>query len=198
MPGPKGAVQVMPTKKMHKTGDISSKRGVGPIPTAQPKVSAGRPDRVGSPTRPAPGGPEASGEPTPLEGAIQTALASLEVLEQHAHELADGFRWNQVAAANQGLADLMQGTRTMLALASMTADVTGADLRTLCGAGSQNVDEDTRLAVGRLIECEEQEDWPALADTLDQDFASALGQWRDVFSALASHPAPPEPPGRAA
>lgn len=197
MPGPRGAVQVMPRNKIAKNGAFSSKQSENSIPATPSEVSARRPDRVGLPTRPGPADAEAPSELSPVEGAIQVALASLDVLEQHAHELADGFRWNQVAAANLGLADLMQGTRTMLALASMTADVTGADLEALCGGGSQNVDEDTRLAVGRLIECEEQEDWPALADTLDQDFASALGQWRDVFSALASRPVP-DPPGRAA
>lgn len=132
------------------------------------------------------------GDPDAVRDAIGAALGSLAVLEHHAQEVAEGFRWNQIKDANRGLADLVQSTQTLLALAGATARATGHEFEDLCGTGGQRPDEEIRLAVYRLIECEEGEDWMGLADTLDQSFVPALGQWRDIFGRIGDS-LPPTP-----
>lgn len=116
--------------------------------------------------------------------AVATAVGSLETLDRDIHEVADAFRGDRVAEGRQGLAELILTTQTLLKLAAMTAEATGANLDQLCGRDGSRTDEDTRAAVERIIEQQLAGDWAALADTLDQYFTPALAQWRPVFVAL--------------
>jgi len=142
--------------------------------------------------------PRASAESALISEAVGTALGSLEVLEWQIQDVAEAFRWNRVAEGQRGLADLVQSIRTLLRLASMSAQATGHDLQSLCGPDGLRADEDTRSAVERVIEHQLADDWTGLADTLEQELMYALAQWRLVFEALDAGSTDDDPPGRAA
>jgi hypothetical protein len=133
-----------------------------------------------------------------VASAVRDALDGLAALEQHAQEVADGFRWNQIGDASRSLVQLVQGTQTMLKLADATARASGTRLRDILTADDLSADRETHIVVHRLLECQEAGDWPALADTLDQDFVSALGLWRGVFETLGQGGHAPDPHGQAA
>jgi hypothetical protein len=124
----------------------------------------------------------------PVEEAVALALDTLDQLQRRAREVAEGFRWNHVSDANRGLGELVQSTQTLLRLAMAAAKATGEDIEALCACDGIRVDEDTRTAVDRLIAHQFAEDWLAVADTIDEDFAPALAQWRLVFEAIGSSP----------
>src|SRR6476620_11221499 len=46
--------------------------------------------------------------PPPVDDAIALALETLELLRRRTHEVAEGFRWNRVNEANQGLSEIVQ------------------------------------------------------------------------------------------
>jgi hypothetical protein len=132
----------------------------------------------------------------PVEAAVAMALQTLDLLQRRAAEVAEGFRWHHVEEANTGLGELVQSTQMLLRLAMATANATGADLAALCAADGVRVDEETRAAVDQLISRQFAEDWLGVADTIDENFAPALAQWRVVFEALGEPP--DDPGGRAA
>jgi len=136
--------------------------------------------------------------PGPIASAARDGLEGLSALEQHAQEVADGFRWDQITDASRGLVQLVQGTRTMLRLADATAQASGRRLTDVLSGEEPRADRETHVAVRRLVECHETGDWSGLADTLDQDFVSALGLWRGVFETLGHNSPEPSPDGFAA
>jgi hypothetical protein len=153
---------------------LSSSRTAVSLPTR-------RTGGVETPTRRSPG---AAGPP--VEDAVALALDMLDQLQRRAREVADGFRWNRVNEANRGLGELVQSTHTLLRLAMAAASATGSDIEALCVCDGIRVDEETRVAVDQLITHQFAEDWLAVADTIDEDFAPALAQWRLVFEAIGS------------
>jgi hypothetical protein len=145
-----------------------------------PAVTERRPEPVGRPTIVRP----EDSRPGPVASAVRDGIDGLSALERHAQEVADGFRWNQIRDASRGLVQLVQGTQTMLRLADATARASGTRLTEVLSADELRADSETHVVVQRLLECQETGDWPALADTLDQDFVSTLGLWRVVFETL--------------
>jgi hypothetical protein len=141
---------------------------------------------VGGPATGRFSGSGATTPPPPVDDAIAIALETLELLQRRAHEVANGFRWNRVAEANRGLTEIVQSTGTLLRLALAAASATSANLDDLCSGTGARIDELTCLALDRLIAQQFASDWQALADTLDNDFSPALGEWRYVFEALRS------------
>ena len=163
-------------------------------------VTADRPAAVGLPT-PAPVAPDApvpEGNPALVAEACATALQSLDVLERHARDVADGFRWGHLVEAHQGLVALVESTQTLLRLAAMAAAVGGFDLLVLCRLADRSADEETRTAVDGIVTAQLRRDWPALAAGIDGPYVSALGQWRAVFERLMAQVGDGLPGGHAA
>lgn len=159
---------------------LSPRRSVVAVPTHR-TGGVGTPSGGGS-------GPAVAPELAPVEEAVAMAFETLDKLQQRAREVAEGFRWNHVQEANSGLGELVQSTQLLLRLAMATASATGADLAALCAADGVRVDEETRAAVDQLIARQFAEDWLGVADTIDENFAPALAQWRAVFEAIGAPP----------
>jgi hypothetical protein len=134
----------------------------------------------------------------PVNDAVSVALDTLELLQRRSHEVADGFRANRIQEANDGLSEIVQSTGTLLRLAMAAARATGRNLTALCTSHGTRIDQDTCSAVDRLIAHQFAANWPALAETLDTDFAPALSQWRFVFEALGAPDDDDDNGGRAA
>lgn len=145
-------------------------------------MTADRTRRVGRPTtRRAPAA--AVLDPLVAEAA-DTALESLDLLEQRAGEIARDVRWNRSAAGRRGLMDLVTGIQSLVQLAVATAEAAGHDLECLGDADGRGASEMTRRAVHALVEDQVAEDWHALAATLESRLIPALDAWRTVFLAL--------------
>jgi hypothetical protein len=129
--------------------------------------------------------------------AVTTALASVDVLERHARDVAEAFRQPDVRPARQGLAELVQTTQTMLRLAMVAAECSDLQIAALCHEDGVTADEDMRDAVDHVIACQMACEWEPLATVIEQEFIPALGQWRVVFQRI-SHVIDPGPEGEAA
>jgi hypothetical protein len=142
---------------------------------------------VGTPVTGGAAGSGSTTPPPPVDDAIALALETLDLLQQRAHEVAEGFRWNRVSEANRGLTEIVQSTGTLLRLALAASKATGANLAQLCEIGDMHVDEVTCTALDHLIAKQFAADWNGVADILDDDFIPALALWRFVFEALRSN-----------
>lgn len=122
--------------------------------------------------------------------AIDTALDSLDALEQQARDTARRFRRHALGEAHQGLAHLVESTQTLLQLAVMTAAASGTDIETVCAEHDIAAERDTQTALAALIGRQLEHDWHGLARTLEQPFTAALDGWRAAFNALAGTTGP--------
>ena len=129
--------------------------------------------------------------------AVTTALTSVDVLERHARDVAEGFRQSDVRPARQGLTELVQTTQTMLRLAMVAAECSDLQIAALCQQDGATADEDMRDAVDHVIACQMACEWTSLAAVIEREFIPALGQWRAVFQRIAST-IDPGPEGEAA
>jgi hypothetical protein len=129
--------------------------------------------------------------------AVKTALASVDVLERHAREVAEGFRQSDVRPARQGLTELVQTTQTMLRLAMVAAECSDLQMAALCHQDGVTADEDMRDAVDHVIACQMASEWTSLASVIENEFVPALGEWRVVFERIANT-IDPGPEGEAA
>jgi hypothetical protein len=118
--------------------------------------------------------------------AVGTALQSVDTLTRHAADVAQGFLRGDVAAARQGLRDLLHGTETLVHLAALSAQVLGRDIATLDGVDGLGVEAATRSVVDQLMAQLLAQDWSGVASTLERELVAALGQWRTVLGALAA------------
>lgn len=125
-----------------------------------------------------------------MSEAIETALDSLDALEQQARDAARRFRRHALGDAHQDLAHLVESTQTLLQLAVMTAGASGTDIETLCAEHDITAERDTQAALAALIGRQLEHDWHGLARTLEQPFTAALNGWRAVFHALAGSTGP--------
>jgi hypothetical protein len=124
--------------------------------------------------------------PTPalVREAINTALDSLDALELQARDTARRFRRRAIDDAQQGLAQLVESTQTLLKLAVMTAGASGTDIETLCAAHDLAAERETQAALSAMIGRQLEHDWHGLARVIEQPFTAALQGWRAVFLAL--------------
>lgn len=122
--------------------------------------------------------------------AIDTALDSLDALEQQARDTARRFRRHALGDAQQGLVHLVESTQTLLQLATMTAAASGTDIETVCAEHDITAAIDTQAALAAMIGRQLEHDWHGLARTIEQPFTAALDGWRAVFNALAGTTGP--------
>jgi hypothetical protein len=124
--------------------------------------------------------------PTPalVREAIDTALDSLDALEHQARDTARRFRRRAIDEAQQGLAQLVESTQTLLQLAVMTAGASGTNIETLSAEHDISAERETQAALSAMIGRQLEHDWHGLARVIEQPFTVALRGWRAVFLAL--------------
>lgn len=173
---------------------ISSNLPVRPTTIGRLDMTASRPAGVERPTLP-PSASASAGRavdtdaaplPTPalVQEAVDTALDSLDVLEAQARDTARRFRRAALDEAQVRLADLVNSTRTLIALAGMAAEASGTTLESLSEAHGLGVERQTQSALGAMIARQLDRDWAGLARALETPFVEALDGWRRIFLAL--------------
>ena len=178
---------------------ISSNLQCRPVGAAWPALTVDRRGGVGGPTisagsiaatatadRSAAFMSDSSPLPTSalVREAIDTALDSLDALEHQARDTARRFRRRMIDDAQQGLAQLVESTQTLLKLAVVTADASGTDIEAVCAEHDLAVEQETQAALSAMIGRQLEHDWHGLARVIEQPFTLALRGWRQVFLAL--------------
>jgi hypothetical protein len=126
--------------------------------------------------------------PTLLRNTVLVAESGLAVLSGGSRRIASAFRGDDIAGANQQLAELLDAVRNLTTLTGAIGQVSGIDLPTLA-SGSVPVDraiDGVTAALGTLVGCQQAGDWAAVADGLELQLAPALAGWRDVLEAIGS------------
>lgn len=120
--------------------------------------------------------------------SIDEALSGLDGLQRHALDVGRRFRGTRVAFANQGLAELVHGLRTLVALVEALGGAMGMPIEALAfdGRPAMALIEDLGQPLAALGEAQAREDWVTVADILEFDLEPALGRCRPFFSALAT------------
>ncbi len=140
--------------------------------------------------------------PTAASGLVVEATAiafqTLELLEEHAREVAADFRASDVVAAQRGLRNLVHSTRTLLRLAAMSAHAAGTNVRALCHAVGSTADRQAQNALDHLTALLIARDWSGMAALLELEFSSTLAEWRTIFEVLADSCFEPDPGGLSA
>jgi hypothetical protein len=122
-----------------------------------------------------------------LGETLDMARESLPVLATSARQCAQAFRTGQLPTAQQHLATLIDAVRTLMALTDASASAARVDLAAVQNALTDRDDVFARLsgALDTLVTRQVAEDWPALAGTLEDEFASAVTGWCRVLDAIA-------------
>jgi hypothetical protein len=120
--------------------------------------------------------------------SLREALNGLDGLRRHTLDVARRFRSTQVAHANEGLAELTLGLRTLVALVETVGGAMGVALSTVTWEGRPVIQllEDLANPLVSLSEAQTGHDWVTVADVLEFDLEPALGQCGPFFEALAS------------
>jgi len=123
-----------------------------------------------------------------LGETLTMARESLPVLASSARQAAATFRSGNVDAARRHLVSLVEAVRTLMALTDASATAARVDLASAQAGTSTHVaqlfDGMTR-AVEALITSEIKEDWTAVANGLEHDFAEAITRWCGVLDVIA-------------
>ena len=122
-----------------------------------------------------------------LGETIDMARESLPVLATSARQCAQAFRTGHRPAAQQHLTTLIDAVRTLMALTDASASAARVDLRAVQKrlTGQDDVFARMSLALDALVTRQVAEDWPALATTLEGEFAAAVTAWCRVLDAIA-------------
>jgi hypothetical protein len=120
--------------------------------------------------------------------SVDEALSGLDGLRQHALDVARRFRGTRVVFANQGLAELIQGLRTLVSLVDALGGAMGLPIETLTfdGRPALALIEDLGEPLASLGEAQAREDWVTVADILEFDVEPALARCHPFFTALAT------------
>ncbi|HEY7791065.1 MAG TPA: hypothetical protein VIC33_11160 [Vicinamibacterales bacterium] len=129
-------------------------------------------------------------ETTPPSELIDEALAqgalSLAALSAAAAQTGDAFRGVDLAGANQGLMELAEGVRSMVAILATGAQALGVDLQQMTRDGRSVAAQITELSgqLESIIDAQQAHDWLTVADILEYDLEPALKRWRPIFDTL--------------
>lgn len=162
-----------------------------------PKHGPAAPDRPGPPgpaltvlrfpgvSQPTPQAPALPAVARPdyaaIAASIGVAVSSLEALGQGLADTAAAFRRGDLRNANGRLVQVAAGLRLLSTLADAAATASGLELATL---GSSGRLDDMGSALDELTGRQFNEDWPGVADVLDQGMRAALSGWREVFTEI--------------
>ncbi|HEX7085430.1 MAG TPA: hypothetical protein VF198_03650 [Vicinamibacterales bacterium] len=120
--------------------------------------------------------------------SLDEALRGLAGLRQHTLEIAQRFRRADAVYANEGLAELTGGLRTLVSLLDALGTAMGVPLEAAECDGQTAIEvlEGLGTPLAALSEAQAQQDWVTVADILEFDLEPALGRCEPFFSALAA------------
>jgi hypothetical protein len=121
-----------------------------------------------------------------LRSTLGTANESLPRLSAAACRTASAFRGRDLADAHRQLAGLIECVRTLTLLTIASAAASDTTLENLsCGSHRASYFLGrVSIALDTLAQWQDGQDWPGLADALENDLAPALLQWGVVFEAM--------------
>ena len=123
-----------------------------------------------------------------IDQALAQGSLAVGVLSTAATQTGEAFRGADLAGANQRLAELSEGIRSLLSVLGTGATAVGVDLTRMEWDG-RPVAARMRELSGQLeaiVEAQESRDWLTVADILQYDFEPALTGWQPIFEALRS------------
>jgi hypothetical protein len=129
-------------------------------------------------------------ETTPPSELIDEALAqgaiAVASLSAAAAQTGAAFRGVDLAGANQGLMELAEGVRSMIAILAAGAQALGIDLHQMVWNDRPVAAQISELSgqLESIIDAQQAHDWLTVADILEYDLEPALKQWRPVFDEL--------------
>lgn len=117
--------------------------------------------------------------------SLGEAVVALETLQAAAGQIAVDFRGHDIKAANEGLVQLADGLRMLAALVGAVS----LGLRMEIPGSSDEPSVNSTIAelgshVEALITAQRNEDWVAVADTLQYDVEPALQNWRPILDSF--------------
>ena len=121
-----------------------------------------------------------------LRQGLSEAAGALETLCEAAARIGLDFRGQDVAAANKQLVSLAQSLSTLVTLIGVVGQALSVDFDTFTVSGekAQTLFEETGTQIGSMVQAQQQEDWIAVADTLEHDVSPTLARWRGLLAAL--------------
>lgn len=121
-----------------------------------------------------------------LRQGLSEAAGALETLCAEASRIGSDFRGSDVTVANKELVTLAQSLGTLIALIGVVGQAMDVrfDSFQVQGGTAQALFEATGTQVSALVNSQRNEDWDAVADTLEQDVSPTLARWRELLTAL--------------
>ena len=119
---------------------------------------------------------------------INQGPAHLDVLSEAAQKLADEFRLNDEAEANEKFLLFLQAMQDFFSFLGQALDILAISLAHLEMEGlsaSGKLQELTRILT-EMSERQEEYDWILLADTMEYDLVPVLNDWKDILHRLKS------------
>ena len=121
-----------------------------------------------------------------LSQGLSEAAGALETLCAEASRIGSDFRGQNVTLANKQLVSLAQSLGTLVTLIgvvgqAMNVDFDAVEVR---GGSAQSLFEETGAQVSALVQSQRNQDWSAVADTLEHDVSPSLARWRELLTVL--------------
>jgi hypothetical protein len=123
-----------------------------------------------------------------LEDALLQGAMAAGTLAAAAIQNAGAFRSADIHAANQQLAELCEGVRSLISLSNVAATAVGLrlDQHQWDGRSGSEQIADLGRQLESISEAQQAQDWLTVADILEYDFHPALNAWLPVFDTLRS------------
>ena len=121
-----------------------------------------------------------------LDEALSRGELAVTTLASAAARTGVAFRGTDLETANNALADIGEGVRSLTSISKIAAaalELTLEELEWNGGSGAVQIGELTRL-LASIVEAQQAQDWLTVADILDYDFQPALEGWLGVFETL--------------
>lgn len=121
-----------------------------------------------------------------LRQGLSEAAGALEALCAEASRIGADFRGHDVTAANKELVTLAQSLGTLVTLIGVVGQAMDVNFDSVVvrGGTAQTLFEETGNQVSTLVQSQRNEDWAAVADTLERDVSPTLARWRELLAAL--------------
>jgi hypothetical protein len=125
---------------------------------------------------------------TLLAEAIGEASSGLEQLCRHALAVGRQFRGHDLAPAQQGLFELVQGLQVLTSLIATVSAVLQTDMNSLMWEGKpiSSLLDGLGRHLESLIDAQQREDWLTVADIVEFDIEPALRSCRPLLNALSA------------
>ena len=121
-----------------------------------------------------------------LRQGLSEATGALETLSAAASRIGLGFRGHDIVTANRELVTLAQSLGTLVTLVGVVGQAMNVDFEKfeVSGERAKTLFDQTGDQIGALVQAQQDQDWVAVADTLEYDVSPMLGRWRGLLSAL--------------